>query len=163
MILSLSIAKAGMQILRDTPSISLVQLDISEEMYNKVKSDIPWTGEDKNRVKRTIDALITGSLDAIGTSQFEVSAEYVAAAIGMFVHPGNIMKACAWMEGGMPNSQLAVPSGTTPAVSATADQLFALVLGLYGSVDCCEYRDLFEHRTGLAMKKHARKTAETPA
>ncbi len=127
---------------------SLASLNLLPEDLNLVKQDISWQNVERGQVTRTLEVLMHGTTDALGLPRIEIPAEYLAAAIIMFVHPSNILVACRWMEGGFTSESMGNPSSATAQGSAiiTASQLFSLCTQLSNDVDLPAIRAQFEQR-----------------
>jgi len=74
-------------------------LDLTVDDYDFLTGTKLWTAMERSQVRRVVEAAVYGSLDYLGLPRFAVPAEYVAAAIAMYVHPVNLMTACAVMDG----------------------------------------------------------------
>ncbi len=147
MTIQLKVVKSAMHALAEgCASGSLESLGLLTSDLKLVTSNLPWKAAERNTVVRTMDTLMYGTMDALALPRFEVPAEYVAAAIAMFVKPCNIQPACIWLESsGLSALQMANPS--TNQTRIEANQLFALVLQLSDDSEVGEIRHLFEQRT----------------
>lgn len=151
--IQLSVIKGAMQALTEgTATGSLSALGLLSDDLKLVTGAIPWTAAERNIVTRTLDALQYGTMDLIGLPRFTIPAEYVAAAIAMFVHPTNIMVACRWLESGQNSANyLGDPSGSsTNTEEIEASQLFALVIQTLNTVDAPLFRKQFETRVTMS-------------
>lgn len=74
-------------------------LDLTKDDYAFLTSERLWIALDRARARKCIEAVVYGSLDALGLPRFAVPAEMVAASIVYFVHPSNLRFACLVMEG----------------------------------------------------------------
>lgn len=91
---------------------------------------------DRYRVRRAMDAILYGALDALGIQRFELSAEYIAGFIALVVHPTNHMVVCAWYHGAQTaDSILAEPDHVPVSEGVTAHALLELVVQAVGERD----------------------------
>lgn len=134
---------------------SLQSLNLLPEDLALVEQDMSWQNVERNQVTRTLDILMHGTTDALGLPRIEIPAEYIAAAIVMFVHPCNLLVACRWMEAGYSTvDALGNPTSATSNTSVvSSQQLFALVLQLANDVDLPSIRAQFEYRVKGAINK----------
>lgn len=152
----LQVIKGAMQALAAGAATGTLEtLGILSDDLNLVMGDIPWQANQRTGVTRTIDALMFGTMDLLGLPRFMIPAEYVAAAIVMFVRPTNLLVACRWMEAGQPTVD---GLGNPTSSSANQDpvdstQLFSLCLQLVDDVDVGSYKKQFEMRTKLSIVK----------
>lgn len=58
-----------------------------------------WVRTERRNAERCIQAVAYGALDVCGLPRFNLPAEFIAAAIALYVHPVNQQLACAFMEG----------------------------------------------------------------
>jgi len=127
---------------------SLASLNLLPEDLKLVQQDFAWQNVERGQVTRTLEVLMHGTTDALGLPRIETPAEYIGAAIIMFVHPSNLLVACRWMEGGFSSEGLGNPSSATAQMGAviTASQLFSLCCQLSNDVDLPAIRAQFEQR-----------------
>lgn len=153
--MQLEIGKGAMTLMADGEANGAIEgIGITPTQFKTVTGSTPWVGKDREQVVRILNAMIGGTIDVIGLLRFEVPAEYVAACIAMFVHPGNVMVACRWMEGGSENQELARDGEAGGTEKCTASQLFALVLMMREDGECVTHaQGQFEKRTKLAFEK----------
>lgn len=149
--MNLAIMLSAMSVLARGSAESLASLGVSEPDFKLTTGSVPWLAADRQRVRNTLDAVLHGAMDATGQPRFEVSAEYVAAALAMFVAPVNLQVACRWMESARPVDDLAASSDTS-ASPLTAQQMHALcILALGDDAALAAFRDKFEKRVNLSI------------
>jgi len=145
----LSVIKGAMFTLsRGAAYGSLASLNLLPEDLKLVQQDFSWQNVERGQVTRVLEVLMHGTTDALGLPRIETPAEYVAAAIIMFVHPSNILVACRWMEGGFTSESLGNPSNASAQLGGviTSQQLFSLCLQLSNDIDLPAIRAQFEQR-----------------
>lgn len=150
MSLQLSVARSSLKIIAGLGQAGqLDTLGISEADYKRLTASGPWMPAEKNRMTSVLHSLIMGSVDAMGLPRFHVPAEYMAAAIVVFVHPVNMHAAC----------NCAPSTGEADAMSrgdlsnnVRPEQLFSLCAALYDSSDRSDARASFERSVGLAIE-----------
>lgn len=133
----------------------LAEIGVTESDYNKLSGPKPWMAGDRVRVANTLNALMCCSVDGMMLPRFQLSAEYIAAAICVFVHPTNIKAACRIMEN----------TPTASALGRQADEqeiVYAKELGglcdqLYRMEDCSYARHQFEKRVGKKIEEMMKK------
>jgi len=128
----------------------LNNIGLSVDDFNKLISPVPWLNSDRNRVTASLSIMLSSPLDAQGISRFNLPAEYVAAAIGIFVAPNNIKLACRWIERPAPAGELG--QGIEEIEKCTAQQLFALIVQFHGGNEWCLARQQFEKNTKLKLE-----------
>jgi hypothetical protein len=158
--MNFQVAKGAMLTIANASPDSLETMGITEADLYQVTDNIPWTGKERVKVVRTLEALLYAPLDILGLERFEVCAEYVAAIISVFVQPINQMLACSWMQGGQAAGTLAM-SQDSISETVTASRLHALVQGL-NNEGTTQYRDLFSTRVGIALEKAALASGTKP-
>ena len=155
--LRLEVSKGAMSLLAKGAVVAdLETMGITSDDWTLATGNRPWIGQDRTRVKRILEVLTFGTIDVIGLPRFEVSAEYLAAVLAMFVHPTNILPACRWMEGigSAENDMLAAGHSSDPphgVETVHARQLFALVLALWEDSASEGFRVQFEKRVGIKL------------
>jgi len=142
------IAKRAMSLVAQASTGVFESLGISRKDFDTVTGAIPWLATDRVRVRAVLDTMIYASVDLIGVPRFELCAEYIAAALGIFVHPVNLMVACRFMEG---SSQAEVLSQDSLADPVTARQLHALVIRLHTSESAISAREQFSDAVGVKI------------
>lgn len=137
--LSLATAVGSMRLIsKGLPYLATSVLGITEDDVSIVTSDEPWLTSDRPVVRKTLDAFIYGTIEALGLARFQLPSEYIAAVISTFVSPCNYFPACTWVTGGVSNEELAngvrgvAPQGFE---ESTPQKLFALVLELEAHAD----------------------------
>lgn len=109
---------------------------VSDEDLRRARSHLPWTAVDRPSVRRTLDAMLYGGLDAMGIQHFPLSAEFIAAWIATCVHPINDAVACSWYGGCAQVSSLAADPEDIPVrEGVTPERLHALVHALRNTDD----------------------------
>lgn len=127
----------------------LETIGLSNEDFKKVTSDVPWTGQDRNRVTAALNTLMSGVLDTAGVPRFALPAEWVAACIAVFVSPINVSLACCYVE--RPGSAAEIGSGEEEFEKCTAKQLFSLIVQFHGGIEHVQARLDFERKTKLRI------------
>lgn len=160
--LQLSVAKGSMYHLAEGgASGNIENLGITPSDMEILTGSLPWTGNQRSLITRILETLMFGALDTAGLTHFELSAEYVAAAISMFVHPTNTMVCSRWLERNYSAQQLSNPNTDTGQIeSITATQIFHLVLQLQNDGFACTCRKQFENRTKIKIMKNLIKPLE---
>jgi len=111
-------------------------LDCSKAEYDILRQDVPWMYTDRNRARVALDAVLYGLLDMHGIARIALPAEYVAAAIVMFVRPVNIHQCCVAMSGSV--------GSTHSLFSGSAGSLFDLCLLAYSRGDFSSFAKRFD-------------------
>lgn len=160
--LNLQQARGAMKSIAEGSPTSLEEMGLIPTDIEKLTADISWRNNERVKIQRILENVLHASVDQMGINRFELPAEYVAAGIGMFVHPCNQMKACVWMEGGKSAAQLGSNS-TIDSISSTvkAPQLFALLVGMNSNDEAKQFQQQFKTRVGIAILKTATATATT--
>lgn len=122
---------------------------LSDEDYGILTGNRQWVPADRVTIERTMNVLLYGIMDISGTSRFAISAEYLAAAIAVFVQPQNIMVACEWAAVAPANSSLAEAEKSLETEAIPGSQIFALVLQCKAEPNT--FKDRFEQRTTLEV------------
>lgn len=99
-------------------------LDLSEDDYRFLTMNSLWIGTDRPRIRHVVESAVYGAVDYIGFPRIAVPAEFIAAAIAVFVAPMNYMVACSVMEGAEFSEHII--NGVDRPVSGS--ELFAFVL-----------------------------------
>jgi len=150
--ISYEIAKSAMSLLSDMGRQGhLGMVGISQSDYDALTGPSPWLPSERNRMHTTLNALLNVSADTLGCPRFTLPAEYVAASIAVFVNPINAQSICRIMERSPSASDLG--SGSQTIENCSAEQLFALVVQLYGDPVANSARARFETKTSLALGK----------
>jgi len=108
-------------------------LGCSEDVYLLLTGSKPWTVDEKFQVVNQLNALFTGTLQKLGLGEImEVSSEYAASVIAIFVHPVNWFSACCWIGKTQANEDLAnlgnKPEKITQLEYTTPKKLYALII-----------------------------------
>jgi len=149
----LDTALSAMNLIANTGRKGLLDgIGISRQEFDRLVSDEPWIGADRNRMTTVLHTLINASVDYCGLPRFDLPAEYVAAGISVFCAGINLQAACVFAAslGLQSADSMGRMSTMTPA---TASQLFALVMQLYDNPGHSAARAQFEKNTGLAIDK----------
>jgi len=148
--ISYEMVKAAMSIIADGGSDGL--LDLTPEDWNILTGQTIWLARDRAAARRGLQAACFGTLDAIGMTPFELPAEFVAAAIAMFVSPCNLQIAanemCLQAKATVSDLSSEKDEGLEPM---RASQLFALVCQAYG--ETAPFKERFVQRTKRKMEK----------
>jgi hypothetical protein len=135
----------------------LVQADllgVSQEDLALATGKAPWVATDRQAVRRTLDALMFGVIDAQGLPRFELPSEYCAAIIAVFVDPCNYFAACSWISGHVSHEELVAGSrGKTPEgfEKVRPEKLFALVIQISERGD--SVAKAYASATGAAIER----------
>lgn len=149
--LQLATALGAMKILSDAAEADGLQSQgISSDDWDVTTGNRPWVGQERQRVTRTLDALMHGSMDIIGVQRFEAPAEYIAASIAMFVKPTNMMIACRWAEK-QPSAQDIAAGAVVASEKVSANQLFSLVCELVGEDKTKQMQIQFDKRSNKKL------------
>jgi len=93
----LSVALGIMRALKlGTANSDLQALGLANSDVNLLTGQQTWMGEDRLQAMRSLDATIYGTIDKMGLPRFEMSAEWIATHIYVYVRPENYHQACAW-------------------------------------------------------------------
>lgn len=143
----------GMKVLTSSHLLSSMDsLGVPRPDMEKLCGAPLWLAADRHIIRRALDALLYGALDAIGIQRFMLSAEYIAAFIALVVHPSNHLVACAWYHGSVSaDALLSDPEHVPIAEGLTAHQLMALVVEAIACRDLGESVSDFQHRLQQAM------------
>lgn len=134
----------------------LDSVGVSRGDFERLISDHPWLGAERNRMTNVLMSMINGSIDAMGLPRFQLPAEYLAAGVAVFVHPINCMSACVCISSAPDAEKLGRKSengNVSKAGHVYPDQIFALVVQLFANEARTSARMLFEKQTGLALDK----------
>ena len=121
---------------------------ITQEEYDVCRGAAPWLAEQRQSMRRVLDAFAVGTMDLTGTPRFELPAEYLAAVVATYVHPNNMMAACRVFETTRSAQELA--GATVDAGMVDPAQLFALVCAIHDSEACEAIRHSFEKKAAQA-------------
>ena len=151
--LTLAIAMGALKMLVEgAAATARAGLGVGEEDLRLVRGNAPWAGQERARVTRTIETLVFGAIDSIGIARFPVSAEYMGAAIFVFVAPANAMVASRWMSESRSAEDLMGDAGLEKEL-VTPEKLFALVAALHSDDGAALIRDTFEKKANGAIDK----------
>jgi len=128
-------------------------LGVTQADFDRLTSDVPWTGGERNRMSVTLHSLLNASVDSMGMPRFDLPAEWVAAAIAVFVAGINVQSACYFAP---PSHQAEEGARGVVGPSVRPERLFDLVVLLYGHQGRNAARELFTKRSGLALDKVAK-------
>lgn len=151
----LDVARGAMQTVAEGAALSnLLALGVTEEDYRLTTSEAGWIAQDRIRVRRTLDALISGTLEITGVDRFELPVEYVAAVLCVFVRARNLLVACKWMETGFQDAEsLAREDGGVEVTRAPKLLSLCLLLNSKSSNDIDLARTMFEARTAWKQEQ----------
>jgi len=158
--LSFAVAHSVMTSIASYTAADFHSLGITPEDYKLTNGNTQWVREHRRRVTQTLDALIFGTIDALGLGRFQVPTEYVAPIIATFVAPGNRMVACIWLAEQGTTGARAADLSVAGQVASTVDkstpsQLFALVCELSQTEASSSVRKQFEQRMEQRMRAAA--------
>ncbi len=152
--IQLKVVKGAMHALADGAAMgSLQNLGVPPQDLRLVTGAISWNASQRTLVVRTLETLMFGTMDILGLPRFSVPAEYVAAAIAMFVHPTNILVASVWMESGRQSAD-ALGNPTSASINreeVDSQQIFAICLQLQGDIEVAQCQQQFESRTKITL------------
>ena len=120
---------SAMQMLATTRLQDLTEAyGVPETDRQLLQADALWNAGDRPTVRRTMDSILYGALDALGLPRFVISAEYIAAWIALVVSPINWMTMCAYYDHAVAAADIRGSQEDVPfAEHITAPQLHALV------------------------------------
>ena len=72
---------------------------LDEHQHAFVIQDKPWIREDRALVTQCVQKIVYGALEVAQLPRFAMPAEFIAAAICIFVHPCNWRVACEFFNG----------------------------------------------------------------
>jgi hypothetical protein len=136
----------------------LNEIGISPSDYLKVAGEKPWIASDRVRVVNSINALLMASVDGMMLPRFQLSAEYIAAGICVFVSPVNIKAACRLLENA-PSAQ-SLGRGQDEQEVIYAKELGGLCDQIFSDPECSAARHQFERRVNEKIKEAERKGGE---
>lgn len=145
-----NIAKNCMMTVANCAS-NIESFGVSDADFALTTQQNPWLATDRNRVKKVLDSLIYGTMDAIGVPRFDAPAEYVAAVLAVFVSDDNLQNACRWHEN-LSSTDDYVQADVPQTELITAQQLFSLVLSFNHSDKADQARSQFEKRCQKAIE-----------
>lgn len=131
-------------------SVGLEAFGITPDDYQLIAGNRPWLSSERPRVDSVLDNLCAGSLDQVGVGRFDYPAEWIAGILCSFVDPVNIMVACKWCERTRSAEDW---SGSGPSEEVTPSQLYALCLEFLGDTDANGFRDKFEKKIGVQIRR----------
>jgi len=128
---------------------------VGPEDFKKIISDMPWMGVDRGRITQALSALMVGAADSQAIPRFNLPAEYIAAAVSLFVHPTNCIAACEYLGSAHDAESLGrqIRPGSPMPEKVTPQRIFALVCQLFRSDERSSARALFQKRAGLIMEQ----------
>lgn len=147
--LSMAAARGAMSLLeRGSLNGDLQAFGIGESQIKLVCQDGPWLAADRHVVQATLEAMVWGTMDAVGLQRFNPPAEYIAAVLATFVKPQNMWLACRWME--LPSRAEELATGSVrEAEPVRAAQLFSLIVLIEGGSPVA--KAAFEKKVGFAL------------
>lgn len=147
-----TVARGAMKFICDQYKMNNIEtFGVSVEDFRKLSGHAFWIATDRTRMKATLEALLSASMDVVGIPRFQMPAEYIAAGIALFVAPNNVHSACRFMER-VPTAEH-LGRAVDSSDKATADQLFALVVQLISDPQHSSAVALFERNTGLRINE----------
>ena len=153
--LSFETARGAMHLVRSMKVEQIVQaIGITEADIELTTGDEVWTIQDRQQVRRTLDAFAAGVMDLTGVPRFEMPAEFIAAVIATFVSPTNIMVACRWMEGQRPAEILVGATSTAHVVDPA--ELFVICCRLRDTEGAAGVRENFRKKVHKSLKSAAK-------
>lgn len=156
------LVRNAMKVLAEGASAHIVGMGVSKSDFSRLTGATPWLAADRSGVRNTMDAVLFAAQDYLGLPRHEMSAEYVAAGITMFVHPVNRHAACNWFSAGRTAQDLAV-NPNSGAAPVSPQQLEALCLMADGDTETTgEFIASFEKKTKMAIE-HATEALVTGA
>jgi len=146
-------------------------LGINDSEWNDLTGPKPWSGKQRPIIKRLVDNLLFGMLDAMGLPRFAVPAEFVASVGLAFIYPTNYWAFSSWMGNFHRADELGNFDGshngpTDGLEKVTASQIFALILQLNSdeSIELLfrRFQDKTELTLGYPMEEqqNEKKTAQ---
>lgn len=126
---ALASAFGALSLLARMPLQSVVEsYGVTEAEWKLLTGELPWIASERHVVRKALDAVCSGSMDAAGLPHFDLPAEYIAGVIVAVVSPTNMMAACRIMER-TTSAQSIYADGPEGDVSPKA--LFALVCSMH--------------------------------
>lgn len=155
--LSQQTALATLKIIEHFLPADFDQLGITSEEFEQLASDKAWRRDHIQRVMRTMNALIFGSMEVMALPKLIVPAEYVSAVICAVVHPANIMTCCVIMAQERtvgPGAMELAARGASPTQidPCGADQLFSLCCILFDTEHANFARVRLREKLGLRIE-----------
>lgn len=155
--LSEQTALATLKIIEQFLPSDFDQLGITEEEFEQLSSNNPWRRDHIQRVVRTMNALIFGSMEVMALPKLIVPSEYVAAVIVAVVHPANVMACCILMaqerQTGAGALELAARGASPSQIDPTSsDQLFSLCCILFDTSAANFARIRLREKLGLRIE-----------
>lgn len=150
MSLSFLTAKSAMTLISKSAYTGMLESNgISLDDYKKFVGDAPWLPSDRPRMTSILHTFMCAATDVLGLPRFEMSAEYLAAAI-CFVSGVNVMTACHWGPA-TGEAELLGQGKESPRVQPK--QIHALVVDMYDSPERTWAKQMFEKRIGIELDK----------
>lgn len=166
--LRLETAIASIQIVLNMNFIDQVlAMGTTEQDYKLLVGSKPWTADDKYRIVRMLETIMSNMVAKLGLPAFRLPAEYCAACITMFVHPANFFAACSWIPKSTSTQELCEFQGRpgeedTGLETVTPSKLFALCIALRSENRVDNLARRFMEKTGKELgyeKETAEKTS----
>jgi hypothetical protein len=130
-------------------------MNVTEQNLKLISRNTLWQNNEKHVVMRTLQSLMSGTLDHLGLTGFPISAEYIAAALCVWVHPCNLQIACAWFGKHLSNHDLAnfqnQPMELLDMEKAKPEKIFALCIDILSDSPIDELVMKFEKDTGRVL------------
>lgn len=123
---------------------------LEPSQYQYLTQDKLWMREDRALITQCIHAVVNATLEVALLPRFSLPAEFIAAAICLFVSPCNWRIACSMLEGSDWASRLA--DGDEEVERIRPDVLFAMVVCIYADVASIVDTAEAEVRSRLAIR-----------
>lgn len=156
--LNLQTAIGSMQIVMEDSVIKICKsLGATPEEWELLTGTKPWKAEERHIVKRLLDNLVHGMMDAIGLPHIDIHAEYCAAVIYSFIGNSNTFYGCNLLANCHSADQLGNIDGSINTLEGcekiTAQQLFALVCQMKSNSTCDAIARRFKDKTDIQMSQ----------
>ena len=136
--------------LRDGRTLSLCGL--TDAQWRAFTGAMPWSASSRAAMTTALKSLVNYTTDQAGLQPLQVSAEYVAAVITLFVDPVNMKLACAFVDGAHPSAaELAANGVDTTIPNADSAQIFAMCGKLIDSDARITIAAQWEKNANIAM------------
>ena len=139
---------------------NLAAFGLTDGDWEVVTGADPWLSGDRHIARRAVEALVFGSMDAVGIARFEPPAEYIAAVIAFFVAPVNLIAAASYMSGKMPTSDTLHTQADYDNIDPS--HLLSLISQV-SSQDLEKFRRRFEESVGKKMARDEFPSVVAPA
>lgn len=143
-------------IVREFKSGDLGGIGVSREDWTKFTGGRQWLPADRGAMRRALEGVCFFSIDMMGLPRFQIPAEYAAAVIALFVDPVNQRSSCVFAADARPPAAADLAANEVEPEgmqSATAQQIYTLVIALTGDDARHEAAHYFEKNAKLAVAK----------